>query len=63
VERLNSVGALFEPRFRFPPAAALLHGASIFRTAKLGTQPLRAALSLQEKRGDDCRENHDESRD
>jgi hypothetical protein len=47
VEGLNSVGALFEPGFRFPPAAALFHGAGVFRTAKLGAQPFRAALSLQ----------------
>jgi hypothetical protein len=47
VECLNSVSALFKAGFRFPPAAALLHGARIFRTAKLGAQPFRAALSLQ----------------
>ena len=63
MQRLDAFGALIEPGFRMAPAAVFLHGAGIFSAAELSAQPLSLALAMQEQRGDDRAENHDESDD
>jgi hypothetical protein len=63
VKRLDALSARLKPGFSLPTVAALRHGASVFRTAELSAQPFGAALSLPQKCGDDCRDDHHESDD
>jgi hypothetical protein len=58
VRLFDSLFTLFEPRFRLPPTAVLVHGASMFSVPELSAQPSSSTLPEQKKRGDDCNENH-----
>jgi hypothetical protein len=63
VERLDSFGALIEPGFPKAPAAAFLHGASLFSATELSAQSFSPTLAMQQKRGDAGNQNHAESDD
>jgi hypothetical protein len=64
VEAFDAFSALFEPGFRMPPVAALLHGTGIFSATELVTQSFGSALSVKKQHryarnhdydeGDDC---------
>ena len=55
VKGLDSLRALFEPGFRMPAAADLLHCASILDTTARGAQPFRPSLSTPNERDAACK--------
>jgi hypothetical protein len=63
VERLDTVIAPFEPRFRMTPAPATCQGAVILSAAKLRAQPLCPTLSQNQQSSDTDNNNHRECED
>ena len=48
MKSLDSLGPLFEPGFRLPPATPFLHGAGIFLATESSSQFFSSAISKKE---------------